>query len=57
LVVVKSELLLDHCVVVLDVTEDKVILADPVTGRTRIPHEDFEKIWRFSGITLKRDTI
>ena len=57
LAVVKDTLFTDHCVVVLDVTENEVVLADPVTGRRFISHEDFKSIWRFSGITLRRGAI
>ncbi|MFA5239294.1 MAG: cysteine peptidase family C39 domain-containing protein [Phycisphaerae bacterium] len=57
LAVVKSALLSDHCVAVLEVRDSTVILADPVTGRRALSHEQFEKIWRFSGIVLKRDSM
>jgi hypothetical protein len=55
LVVVKEGFMLDHCIVVLKVLDDAVAVADPVTGKELIPIEQFEKIWRFSGITLERD--
>ncbi|MBN1975668.1 MAG: hypothetical protein JW787_18690 [Sedimentisphaerales bacterium] len=54
LVVVKEGFLLDHCIAVLDVLDDAVAVADPVTGKELIPIEQFEKIWRFSGIILER---
>jgi len=57
LVVVKDAFLRDHCVAVLAVTDTMVLMADPVTGRNVMPPEKFEKIWRFSGIVLKRDTV
>ncbi len=57
LVVIKEGFLLDHCIVVLEVLDDAVAVADPVTGKELIPIKQFEKIWRFSGIILKRDTI
>jgi len=57
LVVVKSALLSDHCVAVLEVRDSTVILADPVSGKRSLSHEQFEKIWRFSGIVLKRDSV
>ena len=57
LVVVKEGFLLDHCIVVLEVLDNAVAVADPVTGRELIPIEKFEKIWRYSGIILERDTI
>ena len=55
LAVVKDAFLTDHCVVVLDVREHVVTIADPVTGRRLMSHKQFEKIWRFCGIVLKRD--
>ncbi|MDD5326456.1 MAG: cysteine peptidase family C39 domain-containing protein [Phycisphaerae bacterium] len=55
LAVVKNALLSDHCIAVLEVRDNTVIVADPVTGKRSLSHEQFEKIWRFSGIVLKRD--
>ena len=55
LAVVKNVFLLDHCVAVLEVSDWMVTIADPVTGEKLMSHEQFEKIWRFSGIVLKRD--
>lgn len=57
LVVIKENFLLDHCIVVLEVLDNAVAVADPITGKELIPIEKFEKIWRFSGIILERDTI
>jgi hypothetical protein len=56
LVVIKEGFLLDHCIVVLEVLENTVAVADPMTGKELIPIEQFEKIWRFSGIILERET-
>lgn len=56
LVVVKDAFLTDHCIAVLEVTDNDVIVADPVTGTKSIPREQFGKIWRFSGIVLKRNS-
>ncbi len=55
LAVVRDAFLSDHCVTVLEVSDRMVTIADPVFGRTLMSHEQFEKIWRFSGIVLKRD--
>ena len=54
LAVLKDTFLRDHCVAVLAVSDEMVLVADPVTGRRAISLERFEKIWRFSGIVLKR---
>jgi len=55
LAVVKDAFLSDHCVVVLEVSDRTVSVADPVFGKVSMSHEQFEKIWRFSGIVLKRN--
>jgi hypothetical protein len=54
LAVVRDAFLLDHCVAVLDVTDNLVTVADPVWGRRSMSHKQFEKVWRFYGIVLQR---
>jgi len=54
LAVVRDAFLRDHCVAVLEVSDRMVTVADPVLGKKSLSHEQFEKIWRFSGIALKR---
>lgn len=54
LAVVRDAFLLDHCVAVLEVSDRMVTIADPVLGRILMSYEQFGKIWRFSGIVLKR---
>ncbi|MHC4122329.1 MAG: cysteine peptidase family C39 domain-containing protein [Planctomycetota bacterium] len=54
LVVVKVAFLLDHCITVLEVSDQLITVADPIIGTMLMSHEQFEKIWRFSGIVLKR---
>ena len=56
LAVVKDTFLSDHCVAILEVSDRMVIVADPVTGTKSLSHKQFERIWRFSGITFKRDS-
>jgi len=56
LAVVKSAFLSDHCVAVLEVLDNTIIIADPVSGKMSLSYEQFEDIWRFSGIVLKRDS-
>jgi hypothetical protein len=53
LAVVRDAFLLDHCVAILEVGNDTVTIADPVLGRQRMSHKDFEGVWRFYGIALK----
>lgn len=55
LAVVKDAFLSDHCVTVLEVSDRTVLVADPVKGKQLMSHEQFKKVWRFSGIVLKRD--
>ena len=57
LAVVKNAFLRDHCLAILDVSADTITAADPVTGTKSIRREQFEKIWRFSGIVLERRAI
>ena len=55
LAVVRDAFLSDHCVAVLEVLDKMVVIADPVAGRQLMSVEQFERIWRFTGIVLKRD--
>lgn len=57
LAVVKDAFLLDHCLAVLKVSENTITVADPVTGMRLMPLKQFEKIWRFSGIVLERESL
>jgi predicted double-glycine peptidase len=54
LAVIKEAFLSDHCVAVLEVSDRRVVIADPGFGKLNMSHEQFEKIWRFSGIVLNR---
>lgn len=56
LVAVRDTLLTDHCVAVLEVSEETVTIADPAAGKTSISRKHFEKIWRSAGIALKRQS-
>jgi len=56
LAVIRDAFLSDHCVVVLDVSDDLVTIADPAAGKLTISHERFEQIWRHTGIVLERET-
>jgi len=55
LAVVRDSLLSDHCVAVLDVSDETVTIADPATGMESLSHKQFERVWRFAGIVLERD--
>ncbi len=53
---VRDSFLSNHCVAILNVSDKMVTFADPVLGKKTLSHAQFEKIWRFSGITLSRKT-
>ena len=55
LAIIHDAFLLDHCVAVLAVTHDTVTLADPYIGIRSMPCEQFENVWRSTGIALSRD--
>ena len=56
LAVVKDGLMNHHCVAVLGVSDYIITVVDPVWGKMLMSHEEFKKVWRFSGIVLKRDS-
>ena len=57
LAVVRDGFMSSHCVTVLEVSDHIITIADPVVGRRLMSHEQFEKVWRFAGIVLKRDSM
>jgi predicted double-glycine peptidase len=52
LTVVRDSFLRDHCVVVMKVSNDKVLLADPSFGRVLMSLSQFEKVWRHNSIII-----
>lgn len=54
LVVVKYNWLLDHYVAVLSVTDNAVIVGDPLNGLEELTPAEFTAKWRFQGVTVKR---
>jgi predicted double-glycine peptidase len=54
--VMKFNALQDHCVAVLGIETNRVIVADPLTGLSLMPTEEFESKWLYVGIVLKRVT-
>lgn len=44
----------DHCVVVIDITDKNVVIADPAEGLLRIPAADFLRAWRNCGVILRK---
>jgi ABC-type bacteriocin/lantibiotic exporter with double-glycine peptidase domain len=54
LAVIHISFLVDHYVVVLQVTDESVIVADPLSGKRTLSHQEFANKWRLLGITLKK---
>jgi hypothetical protein len=54
LVVVKIGLLTDHWLTVLEVNDHEVVVADPLSGIERLPHERFLGQWRHVGVVVQR---
>jgi hypothetical protein len=52
--VIKFGLLVDHYVAVLRITDDVVVVGDPLKGQESYTHEAFGKIWRRMGVVLSR---
>ncbi len=49
---VKFSFMIDHYVTVLEVTDTHVSQGNPLTGLETVPLEDFERVWRRSGLVL-----
>ncbi len=54
LAVIKFNIMLDHYVTVLEVSDDGVTVGDPLLGLTKLSRAEFEDKWRFVGVVLKR---
>jgi len=54
LAVVKFEWLVDHYVTVLEVTDQAVVVGDPLLGRVTLSHQEFAARWRKVGVVLGR---
>lgn len=54
LVVVKYNLILDHYVTVLSVTDKAVTVGDPLNGLTELTPTEFLTKWRFEGVVVKQ---
>jgi len=53
-VVVKFNVLMDHCVAVLGFEGEKIAIGDPLSGLTTLSAEDFASKWQYVGIVLER---
>jgi len=56
LAVIKHNFMLDHYVTVFEVTDDQIVVGDPMKGKVAIAREEFEKRWRFVGVVLRRES-
>ena len=54
--VLKFNTLQDHCVTILGVETNRVLVGDPLSGLAWMPAEEFESKWLFVGIVLRRVT-
>ncbi|MBN2182703.1 MAG: hypothetical protein JW715_12395 [Sedimentisphaerales bacterium] len=52
--VVKHSFFVDHFIAVLEVTDDRVVVGDPIVGSYEYTYEQFRDKWRFVGIVLKK---
>jgi hypothetical protein len=54
LAIVKHDVLEDHYVTILKVTDTEVEVGDPLDGLVSYSYADFAKLWRYSGVVLAR---
>lgn len=52
--VMKFNALQDHCVTIFGVQTNGVLVADPLSGLSVVPAQEFENKWSFAGIVFKR---
>jgi hypothetical protein len=52
--VIKYSPMVDHYVVVLDISDDEIVLGDPLRGERTLTHDEFREIWRHDGVVLKK---
>ncbi len=57
LTMVRGGPMTNHCVAVLGISDQQVVIADPSLGKLRVPIDQFAAEWRHTGITLHRDTV
>jgi hypothetical protein len=54
LAVIKFDIMTDHYVTVLKVTDRDVIIGDPISGMAKLSHDEFKEKWRYAGIVMGR---
>jgi predicted double-glycine peptidase len=55
LALVKYSFLMDHYVAVLGVADGQVTIGDPLEGKRSMTVAEFETMWRYAGVVLKRN--
>ena len=53
LVIIRDAFMLNHCVAILEVGDKTVTIGDPVLGKIKMSHKNFQAVWYSYGITLK----
>lgn len=57
IVLIKLNPVTDHHVAVLEVSDDAIVLGDPLEGRRTLSRTEFERIWRHSAIVFRQDPL
>jgi hypothetical protein len=55
--VVRFNLMLDHCVAVLEVKDNQIVIGDPLSGLTSLSADEFANKWEFVGVVMKRVSV
>jgi hypothetical protein len=55
IVVIKFSFLIDHYITVMEITDEHVIVGDPLKGKHTYTHDEFNRKWRRAGIVIKRN--
>lgn len=55
--VLQFNALQDHCVTVLGVQTNGILVADPLIGLELVPKDEFERKWQFVGVVFKREGV
>lgn len=53
--VIRYSFMIDHYVAVLDISDNEIVLGDPLRGKRTLTHDEFIKIWRHDAVVLKKD--
>ncbi len=54
IVAIRFSLMVDHYAAVLEVSNDQIVLGDPLEGKKALSYDEFEKVWRHDGVVLTR---